>query len=133
MYALNTNLLANSLGVLTLIGSVFAFYPAIANKLEFTQKHKSKWLQISRIALSITLFLGLVHGLLMTQKVDIDFYNLNTYWVYAEGLLAFNVLIFLAFAFSEFKHSFKKLTYFIYAALFFLGCHVWQQIIHLFA
>ncbi|WP_052055488.1 hypothetical protein [Myxosarcina sp. GI1] len=132
MYSIDINLLAQSLGTLSLIGSGFAFFPAIANNIEFIQKRKSTWWQISRIALIITVFLGLVHGLLMTQKADIDFYNLNTYWVYAEGLLVFNLLIFLAFIFSEIKYNFKKLVYLTYAALFLLGCHIWQYSLHLF-
>ena len=123
--------LANSLGILSLIGSGFAFSPAIIKLLKFSRQCKHSIAKIARFSLIATIFLGLLHGLLMTQKEDIDFYNLNTYWVYAEGLLILNLLILLAFTFGELKHNLKKLTYFTYAALFLLGCHVWQQIAHL--
>ncbi|MGV2831295.1 hypothetical protein [Myxosarcina sp. GI1(2024)] len=132
MYSSNVNLLANSLGVLSLIGSSIVFYPAIASTVRLLPNYKILCWQTARLALMVTIFLGLVHGLLMTQKEDIDFNELNTYWVYAEGLLAFNLLIFLAFTFSELKRDLKKLIYFTYAGLFLLGCHVWQQIAHLF-
>lgn len=131
MYLNDVNLLANSLGILSLIGSSCILFPAIVYKQKNEKNHKNN-LSIVRYALVITIFLGLVHGLLMTQKEDIDFYNLNTYWVYAEGLLTFNLLIFMALVFDEFKNNFKKLIYLSYAALFLLGCHVWQQVAHLF-
>ncbi len=124
------NSLANYLGVLSLIGSGLTFSPALIKIFDFLQ-HKQGIVKIARFSLIATIFLGLLHGLLMTQKEEIDFYNLNTYWVYAEGLITLNLFILLAFTFKDLKQNFKKITYLTYAALFLLGCHVWQQAAHL--
>ena len=77
----------------------------------------------------LTISLGLIHGLLMTQRADIDFYNLNTYWLYAEGVFVYNLFVFCIFAFSQLKSELKKLNYFSYAALFSILCHPVPKII----
>lgn len=128
----NLGLIASSWGIVSTIGFGCAFTPAIFKILNFSKIHKKIIFQISYLGLIIAIFTGLVHGLLMTQREAINFYSLNTYWIYAEGILTFNLLIFWAFSFTEFKYSLKKLTYLIYAACFLLGCHVWQNLTHLF-
>lgn len=120
---------ANLLGVSALIGFVVAFYPVIANILKKNLHYKKLIPRRSQLTLITTIFLGLIHGLLMTQKNNIDFNQITTYWTYAEGLLTLNLLIFFAFTFSELELNLKKITYFTYAVLFFLGCHIWQEIV----
>ena len=128
MLITDINLLAKSLGILSLVGSGFAFFPTIIKIFKFYRQHQESIATVARFSLIATIFLGLLHGLLTTQKENINFYDLNTYWVSAEGLLALNLLILLAFTFPDIKQNLNKLTYFTYAALFLLGCHVWQQV-----
>ena len=77
----------------------------------------------------LTISLGLIHGLLMTQRADIDFYNLNIYWLYAEGVFVYNLFVFCIFAFSQLKSELKKLNYSSYTALFLILCHPVPKII----
>lgn len=119
----NLNWIANCLGFISLLGSMLVFTPAIANL--FSDRSDNTVLSIViRWGIIIALFTGLSHGLLMTQKEDINFYDLRTYWTYAEGLLTFNLLIFLAFSFATVKFDLKKAIYLIYALLFLLSCHI---------
>ncbi|MDJ0572807.1 MAG: hypothetical protein QNJ53_27720 [Pleurocapsa sp. MO_192.B19] len=127
----NIGTTGNLVGISALISFFAAFYPAISNLFPRTINRKKDIFKLAKIGLIGTIFLGLVHGLMMTQKEDIDFNNLATYWTYATGLLTLNIFIFFAFTLSELKLNIKKLTYLTYAALFFLACHIWQQTIHL--
>lgn len=129
MLVSNISSLANYLGILALICCVLACLPAIAAVFTFFISDRLNIILIARHSLIAAIFLGLVHGLLMTQKLEIDFYDLNTYWVYAAGLFSLNLLILIAFSFTNFKNNLKKLIYFTSAALFLLICHIWQQII----
>ena len=127
----NIGITGNLVGISALISFVVAFYPANANLFRQSINSKKNIFNLAKIGLLITIFLGIVHGLMMTQKEDIDFNNLATYWTYAAGLLTLNIFIFFAFTLNELKLNIKKLTYLTYAALFFLGCHLWQQMLHL--
>ena len=64
----------------------------------------------------------------MTQGGNVDFYDLNTYWVYLGGVFLFNLVVFLAFSFSQLKSDIKRLNYFNYAILFLLVCHIGQKL-----
>lgn len=112
------------LGGLSLFGCLFAFTPAIANTSNYLTSDSRILFKTSRWGLIIAIFSGLSHGLLMTQKDNINFYDLRTYWSYAEGLLVLNLLIFFAWCFSEIKLERQKFLYFIYALLFLVGCHL---------
>ena len=131
MLATNLNWIANCLGILSLLGLSLAFFPAIANILNYKYNNNRAIITAAYWGLIIAIFFGLSHGLLMTQKENINFYDLKTYWTYAQGLLTFNLLIFLAFSFAEIKSNLKKFVYFTYALLFLLGCHLWEPIMHL--
>ena len=131
MLKTNLNWIANCFGILSLLGFTLAFYPALTNILNY-KFTKRVILTVSHWGLIITIFCSLIHGLLMTQKENIDFYDLKTYWIYAEGLLTFNLLIFLAFNFTEIKLNLKRFIYFTYALLFLLGCHLWGSVVSLF-
>ena len=125
---INLNLVANTLGILSLMSSIIAFSPSLLRLDKKTHIQKKYLLKLAHRGLLVTICLGLIHGLLTTQREKIDFYNLNTYWIYAEGLFSFNLLVFLAFTFTEFKSDLKKLSYFSYGALFLLIFHIGQQI-----
>lgn len=123
------NLIANTVGIFSLLGAIAVVYPTATSTFKDTIPQARISLKFSYFSLLITICLGLIHGLLMTQGTNIDFYNLGTYWVYAVGLFAFNLLIFLALTFAELKHNLKKLNYFNYAVLFLLLLHIGQKII----
>ena len=131
MLANNLNWIANCLGILSLLGFSLAFSPGIANILNYKYNNNRTIITAVYWGLIIAIFFGLSHGLLMTQKENINFYDLKTYWTYAQGLLTFNLLIFFAFSFTEIKLNPKKNIYFTYALLFLVACHLWKPIIHL--
>ena len=125
---INTNLIANVLGILSLTSSLIAFSPSLNSLFKNTYRHKRELLRLAHSSLMLTVCLGLIHGLLMTQEANLDFSNMNTYWVYGIGLFAFNIMVFMAFSFSELKSNFKQLNYFSYGALLLLLLHVGQRI-----
>lgn len=124
----NLNLLANILGVLSLVSSIVAFSPSLISLFKKTYRHNRELLRLTYLSLMLTLCLGLIHGLLMTQNSNIDFYSMHTYWVYGVGLFSFNILVFITFSFTELKSNFKQLNYFSYGALLLLLFHIGQQI-----
>lgn len=125
----NLNLIANTLGFLSLLASIVALSPTLVSLFKTTFKFKKSLLKLARIGIMLTVCLGLSHGLLSTQQTDVDFYQIKTYWMYAGGLFAFNLFAFLAFSFAELKSDSQKLNYFSLGALFLLACHVGQQLI----
>ncbi len=127
----NLNWIANCLGILSLLGFTLVFFPAIANILNYKHNNNKAILRVANWGLIVGIFFGLSHGLLMTQIENIDFYDLKTYWSYAEGLLTFNLLTFCAFNFTKITLNLKRFIYFTYALLFLLGCHLWEPIMHL--
>jgi len=126
---ININLVANTLGFLSLVSSIIALYPSLINLFKKTCRHKKELLKLAHFGLMLTICLGLIHGLLMTQNANIDFYSINTYWVYGVGLFTFNFMVVIAFTFSELKSNLTKLNYFSYGALILLAFHIGQQII----
>ncbi len=131
MLTTNLNWIANCLGILSLLGFSLVFFPEIANILNYKHNNNRVIFTAAYWGLIIAIFFGLSHGLLMTQKDNINFYDSKTYWTYAEGLFTFNLLIFLAFSFSKIKLNLKKFSYFTCALLFLLGCHLWDTALSL--
>ncbi len=124
----SASFLANIIGVLSLIALIAVIYPSLVDVFKINLKYKQEILKISQIGLLLTTTLGLIHGLLMTQGGNVDFYDLNTYWVYLGGVFLFNLVVFLAFSFSQLKSDIKRLNYFNYAILFLLVCHIGQKL-----
>ena len=125
----NPNSIANIFGIFSLFAFAIAISPSLIKLLKIRVRYKRAILQTGRYGVLATVCLGLIHGLLMTQQDNIDFYNLNTYWIYAVGLFAFNILVFCAFMYPELKSDLKKLNYLSYGALLLLAVHVGQQIV----
>lgn len=121
--------LANLIGILSFIALLAVIYPSLIDLFKIDIKYKKGILKISQIGLLVTTSLGLMHGLLMTQGGNIDFYDLSTYWVYLGGVFLFNLVLFLTFSFSQLKSDVKKLNYFNYAILFLFVCHIGQKLI----
>ncbi|MEL6931052.1 MAG: hypothetical protein AAFO95_20890 [Cyanobacteria bacterium J06600_6] len=126
---INPNYAANFLGIFSLLTFAIAISPTLIKLLKLPNRHKRAILRTGRYGLLSSVCLGLTHGLLMTQQDNLNFYDLNTYWVFAGGLFAFNLLVFFAFMYSELRSDSKKLSYFSYAALLLLAIHLGQQII----
>lgn len=118
-----TDFIANSFGIIAFGSCIVAFLPTITSLIKNYLPNKKSILKLANIGLLFGIFFGLVHGLLMTQNLDIDFYSIKTYWVYGAGLFTLNLLIFLALEFKELKLDSKKLNYFTYAGLFLIVCH----------
>ena len=123
---MNLNLAANTTGILALFSLAIALSPSLVNIYK-SFKPKRILRQIAYYGLLSALCLGLIHGLLMTQQDQLDFYNLNTYWVYAGGLFTFNLLAFITFTYTELKADLRKLGYFSGAALLLTVFHVGQH------
>lgn len=126
---IETNLIANTAGILSLISSVTVVYPTFTRVYQKNISYRKFAYNIYYASLLLTICLGLIHGLLTTQITDIDYSDINTYWIYAGGLFVFNLFIFMAIAFPELKQNFRKLNYFNYAVLLLLIFHVWQKIV----
>jgi len=124
---ININFIANFFGAFSLFTFAIAILPSLIKLLKIKESRRAI-LQTSRYGLLGTVCLGLIHGLLMTQQDNIDFYSLNTYWVYAVGLFAFNIIVFFAFTYTELKSDSRKLDCLSYGALLLLAVHVGQQI-----
>ena len=119
---------ANTLGICSLGAFAIAISPTLSFLLKFSARHRQQLLRVARYGLLAAVCFGLSHGLLMTQQDNINFYNLSTYWTYAVGLFAFNLLVFLAFMYGELKSDVRKLNYFCGGALVLITCHVGQII-----
>ncbi len=128
MLIVGSESIANTFGLLALGCTFVGFAPSIIHLIKKNLPQTRFILQIARIGLLVAIALGLAHGLIMTQKSAIDFYNLKTYWIYAEGLFTLNLLVFLTLSFKELKLDNKKLNYFIYGGLFLVIYHVWQYL-----
>ena len=127
---IGTSSIANTAGIMSLLCSFGVVYPTFVH---LTSQKNINYRQlvsnISYVGLILSICLGLIHGLLTTQINNIDYSDINTYWLYAGGLFAFDLLIFLAIAFSELKRNLEKFNYFNYALLLLLIFHVGQKII----
>ena len=124
---ISLNFVANSVGILSLTTSVAVLYPTLIKIFKINLNCRRSILCIFRYGLLLTISLGLIHGLLMTQNTNTNFYDLSTYWTYASGLFVFNLFVFLAFV-PELRFNFNKIDYLNYAALILLACHVGQKI-----
>jgi len=126
---INSNSIANTAGILSLLSSIAMFSPTLIDLFRVNFNRQRLAANISRFSLLLTISFGLAHGLLTTQNVNIDFYSIDTYWIYAGGVFVFNLFVFFAFTFSELKRDSTKLNYISYAALLLLICHVGQTIV----
>jgi len=122
----NLNYIANTFGVFSLFAFAIAIFPSLTNFLKRHNRWTRTILQAARYGLLIAVSFGLAHGLLMTQQDNLNFYDLNTYWIFAGGLFAFNLLAFLAFMSVELKSDWRKLNYLNYAALLLVAIHIGQ-------
>ncbi|ABW33411.1 ferric reductase-like transmembrane domain-containing protein [Acaryochloris marina] len=89
-----------------------------------------KKLLLQRRLLGLVAFiLSIVHGYLMIIKREIDFLDIQTYWIYSQGIFTFTIFLLLAFTSNDWsvkklKKNWKKLHQLTYLAMFLLLWHI---------
>ncbi|KAI9135442.1 ferric reductase-like transmembrane domain-containing protein [Acaryochloris sp. CCMEE 5410] len=89
-----------------------------------------KKLLIQRRLLGIIAFLlSVIHGYWMVSKRELDFLDIQTYWIYCQGIFTFLIFTLLAITSNDWsvkklKKSWKKLHKLTYLAMFLLLWHV---------
>ncbi len=127
--------LANFLGFLALGSYILTLLPTIL-RIVFPQTKKT---HIRRLLLKYRRQIGLIafacalaHGWLLIAKRNIDFFDLDTYWVYIQGVATFIIFALLAvtsnnWSIRKLKCNWKKLHSLTYLAMFLLTWHVWDK------
>ena len=77
----------------------------------------------------IAFFFALAHALLLVNKRNFDFFDIQTYWIYIQGVATFIIFTLLAITSNNWsvktmKKSWKKLHELTYLAMFLLIWHV---------
>lgn len=132
---MNSVPLANFLGFLALNCYVATLLPTIL-RIVFSQTRKNKifkFLQKHRRQIGLIAFiLALAHGFLLVRKRNFDFFDLQTYWIYIQGVATFLIFTLLAitsnnWSIRKLKRNWKKLHSLTYLAIFLLIWHIWDK------
>lgn len=127
--------LANFLGFLALGSYIATLLPSIL-RIVFPQTRKTiirQFLLKYRRQFGLIAFaFAIAHGWLLIVKRNIDFFDLDTYWVYIQGVATFLIFTLLAvtsnnWSMRKLKCNWKKLHSLTYLAMFFLAWHVWDK------
>jgi sulfoxide reductase heme-binding subunit YedZ len=75
---------------------------------------------------------ALWHGWLLVKKRNFDFFDLQTYWIYIQGITTFIIFTLLAITSNDWsikrlKKNWKRLHSLTYLAMFLLTWHVWDK------
>ena len=129
---MDTAPLPNSLGLSALVCYVLTLLPTIL-RIVFPKTKKTKFtkllLKYRRQIGVIAFLLALAHGLLLVNKRNLDFFDIQTYWVYSQGIVTFIIFTLLAmtsnnWSIKKMKKNWKKLHQLTYLAMFLLTWHV---------
>ena len=129
---LDTAPLANYLGFFALGFYIITLLPTIL-RIVFPRTKKTaipKLLLKSRRTIGILAFLfALFHGILLVSKRNFDFFDIQTYWIYIQGVVTFIIFTLLAitsndWSIKKLKKNWKKLHELTYLAMFMLVWHV---------
>lgn len=132
---MDTAPLANFLGFLALSSYIVTLLPTIL-RIVFPQTKKThipKLLLKYRRQMGLIAFvLALAHGFLLIRKRNFDFFDLQTYWIYIQGVTTFVIFTLLAitsnnWSMRKLKRNWKKLHSLTYLAMFLLTWHVWDK------
>lgn len=132
---MNSVPLANFLGFLALNCYVATLLPTIL-RIVFSQTRKNKifkFLQKHRRQIGLIAFiLALAHGFLLIRKRNVDLFDLQTYWIYIQGVATFLIFTLLAitsnnWSVRKLKRNWKKLHSLTYLAMFLLIWHIWDK------
>ncbi len=129
---LDTAPLANYLGLLALICYIVTLLPTIL-RIVFPITKKTeipKLLLKHRRQVGVMAFiLALFHGVLLVSKRNFDFLDIQTYWIYVQGVVTFIIFTLLTitsndWSMKKMKKNWKKLHELTYLAMFLLVWHV---------
>jgi len=129
---LDTSPLANYLGFCALVCYIVTLLPTIL-RIVFPRTKKTglpRLLLKYRRQIGVTAFLfALVHGLLLVNKRNFDFFDIQTYWIYLQGVATFIIFTLLTitsnnWSVKKMKKNWKKLHELTYLAMFLLVWHV---------
>lgn len=133
---MDTAPLANFCGFLALICYIATLLPTIL-RIVFPQTRKTtihKFLRDYRRQIGVIAFMfALVHGFLLIRKRNFDFFDLQTYWIYSQGIATFLVFTLLAITSNNWSvkklkpKNWQKLHSLTYLAMFLLTWHVWDK------
>ncbi|QLE56375.1 ferric reductase-like transmembrane domain-containing protein [Nostoc sp. TCL26-01] len=137
MAVIDTAPLENSLGFLALGAYTLTLMPTNL-RIIFPQTKQAKlpkWLLKYRRLIGILAFcLALFHAFLLVKKRDVDFLDINTYWIYIQGISTFIIFTLLAITSNDWsikrlKKNWKRLHTLTYLAMFLLTWHVWDKML----
>ncbi|WP_299491857.1 ferric reductase-like transmembrane domain-containing protein [Acaryochloris sp. IP29b_bin.137] len=77
----------------------------------------------------IAFLLSIIHGYLLINKRAVDFSDLQTYWIYCQGIFTFLIFLLLAITSNDWsvkrlKKNWKNLHKLTYLAMFLLLWHI---------
>ena len=132
---MDTAPLANFLGFLALSSYIATLLPTILRILfpQTKKNHIPRLLQKYRRQIGLIAFvLALAHGFLLIRKRNLDFFDLQTYWIYIQGLATLLIFTLLAitsnnWSIRKLKRNWKKLHSLTYLAMFLLTWHIWDK------
>ncbi|MGJ5631386.1 ferric reductase-like transmembrane domain-containing protein [Nostoc sp. CALU 1950] len=135
MISIDESPLANILGFLALASYIVTLIPTIF-RIVFPQTKETgipQWLLKRRRNIGlIAFFLALGHGFLMVQKRNFDFFDINTFWIYIQGVSTFIIFTLLSitsnnWSVKKLKKNWKQLHKLTYVAMIILIWHIWDK------
>jgi len=111
--------------ILTLVPSIFRVVFPVIKKSPLIKKILKYRRQIGVIAFAFSV----LHGFILVEKRSLDFFDLQTYWIYIQGVITFAIFTLLAitsnnWSVKKMKKNWKKLHSLTYFAMFLLIWHV---------
>jgi sulfoxide reductase heme-binding subunit YedZ len=137
MEAMDTPIMANILGLLSLLCYIVTLLPTILRVVFPSTKETGipKLLLKHRRTIGIlAFFLALGHGYVYIRKRNLDFFDPKTFWVYMQGVSTFTIFTLLAitsndWSIKKLKKNWKQLHQLTYFAMFLLAWHIWGKML----
>lgn len=129
---LDTAPLANYFGLFALVCYVVTLLPTII-RIVFPRAKKTGLpkllLKYRRQIGVIAFFFALGHGVLLVLKRNFDFFDIQTYWIYVQGVVTFIIFTLLTitsndWSMKKMKKNWKRLHELTYLAMFLLVWHI---------
>lgn len=135
MIQLNAAPVSNILGGVALLCYSITLLPTILRVVfpKFKQTGIPKLLLKHRRTVGILAFIfALAHGYLLIKKRNIDWLDINTSWIYIQGVATFTIFTLLAITSNDWsvkklKKNWKRLHQLTYWCMFLLVWHVWEK------
>jgi sulfoxide reductase heme-binding subunit YedZ len=135
MFSIDESPLANILGFLSLASYIVTLIPTTF-RIVFPKTKETgipQWLLKRRRMIGIiAYFLALSHAFLMVQKRNFDFFDIQTFWIYIQGVSTFIIFTLLSitsnnWSIKKLKKNWKQLHKLTYVAMFILIWHIWDK------